>query len=355
MLRFSLFLLVVAFVAVHGIEHFEQNPRKYVEQRLRSSPKEKGIVSSDRGQEQRGKEDVQHERDHKYEEGHPHHHEHVHENLDLMTIDDSYLRKVLEYERKSPSYKADLECFKKVLSKDAAVDFVIDLAPSPSKDELDKYSASAPMPFRFDDFSRSPSRTYFSVIQMFIDTVTLGMNPDVTHSVIYSDKNKYHICGRSFDDVDSVKKLSSGGDFEDRQRNLLTLFPVGTKEQFSRLPEIKNSLGRSTKLALWARDNGLPIVLNSDRRSKPIYSVVITDGWSGAKIHDLVDDLSRTTVIDIGSRRFAKNIEWDEMKQLMGVYTLPAPQETLALADTIRRKICLASERHGQQMSDVTF
>jgi len=255
-----------------------------------------------------------------------------------------YFRKGIdEYLAKNPLTKRDRECFAGNFKPGQSIDFVIDVAASPSQDKLDKLCADSPIGLFLEPFYREPSRAYFNAIQFFIDVVTLDMKPEWTHSVIYDAKThqKVFIRGRGVEDVETCDKLRSSGEFIDAARNLKTLWPVCTKESVSNLAWIvKNNLGRMTKLALWNRDNGLPTVLSSTRRSKPVYSIVLTDGSSGAKLSELVDDLSRTTVIDIGNHRFTDRLSWDEVRRIAGTYALVAPQQLPFMFDSIRMMAC---------------
>jgi len=223
-----------------------------------------------------------------------------------------YFRKGIdEYLAKNPLTKRDRECFAGNFKPGQSIDFVIDVAASPSQDKLDKLCADSPIGLFLEPFYREPSRAYFNAIQFFIDVVTLDMKPEWTHSVIYDAKThqKVFIRGRGVEDVELAWI-------------------------------VKNNLGRMTKLALWNRDNGLPTVLSSSRRSKPVYSIVLTDGSSGAKLSELVDDLSRTTVIDIGNHRFTDRLSWDEVRRIAGTYALTAPQQLPFMFDSIRMMAC---------------
>jgi hypothetical protein len=254
-----------------------------------------------------------------------------------------FFKKEIEYFLNNPVTKMDRECFAK-LKPGQSIDFVIDIAWSPINDKVDKSLADSPVALFLERTYRSASRAYFGAIQFFIDAVTLDVKPEATHSIIVESGHKFYLRGRRVDDVESLKKLKSGGEFTDERRNLKTLWPEPTKEVVSNLfPIVKNNLGRMTKLTLWNRDNGVPTVLFSSRRSKPVYTVLITDGASGDKIDDLIDDVEdwrRVTVIDIGNRRFAKKLSWDEIKKFAGVYTLTAPQQLPLMLDTVRNMAC---------------
>lgn len=239
------------------------------------------------------------------------------------------------------------QCFEKIKPSES-VDFVIDIAPSPDQDKLDKLSAESPLAYYLDFRRQSPSQAYFTSIQMFIDAITYQMKPESTHSIIVDHGRKYYIRGKP------VKEEPAGevaGDFSDKARNLYTMWPVNTKEvisgygaaQTKKLESIiTNNLGRMTKLALWNRDNGLPTVLGASRHSKPVYTFVITDGASGTPLERLSGDWSRTTVIDIGNRRFAKTLRWEDMRRLVNVVTLSAPQELSTMTDTCLFLVCKA-------------
>jgi hypothetical protein len=253
------------------------------------------------------------------------------------------IQKTLEYFLQNPNRIFERECFSKIDSGES-IDFVIDLAPSPALDKADRLSAQNPIAYFLDLKHQTPSPAYFNSIEMFINAVTFQMKPETTHSIIYDNRKKYFIRGKLIDAPVTHALNTESGEFVDSKRNLKTMWPVPTKS----VPEtflhavLKNNLGRMTKLALWNRDNGLPTVLAASRRSKPIYTIVISDGASGAKLDDLTDDISRTTVIDIGNRRFVKNIDWEDMRQLVSVVTLSAPQQLPTMVDTCRLIACRA-------------
>jgi hypothetical protein len=261
----------------------------------------------------------------------------------LLKFKDEQLlfQKVIESYENCPITQKDRKCFSK-LKSGQSIDIVIDVAPSPTQDKLDKLSSDSPIGLFWERVYRKPSRAYFNAIQMFIDIVTLEVKPEFCHSVIYdvNEKQKLYLRGRSCEDVEGVKKVESA-EFEDKSRYLRTLWPHCSKQVYSDLyPIVKNNLGRMTKLALWNRDNGLPTVFLSSRPSKPLYTIVITDGWSGASINDLTDDLSRTTVIDIGNRRFVDKLDWNHFRNLAGTFVLTAPQQLSLMTDTVRNMAC---------------
>jgi hypothetical protein len=264
-----------------------------------------------------------------------HHAEHFEEAKNL------YFEKMVDYYLKDPNTKWERECFAKFKKADS-VDIVIDIAASPELDNVDKMCAESPVGLYLQLWRhRSPSYSYFKSIGVFIDGVTLDMKPENTHTVIYDNKRKFYIRGKHI-----TEGFKDHGEFADVSRNLKTLWPVDTKS----FPEthvkqiLVNNLGRMTKLALWNRDNGLPTVLNGSRRSKPIYTIVLTDGASGAKLEELTSDLARTTVIDIGNHRFIKNLKWDEIRKIVNVVPLTAPQALPAMIDSVRHMACLLSE-----------
>lgn len=294
----------------------------------------------------------------KHEQHHLRDSEKKHENVekknrfdvkDLVTEKKGHVffEKEIEYFLNNPVTKMDRECFAK-LKPGQSIDFIIDISPSPINDKVDKKLAESPIALFLERTYRTASRAYFGAIQFFIDAVTLDMKPEVTHSCIYESGRKFYLRGRRVDDVEMLEKLKNGGEFTDERRNLKTMWPEPTKEVVSNLyPIVKNNLGRMTKLALWNRDNGVPTVLSSSRRSKPVYTVVITDGSSETKINDLIDDVEdwrSVTVIDIGNRRFASKLSWDDMKKFAGVYTLTAPQQLPLMLDTIRNMACKCVE-----------
>jgi hypothetical protein len=275
---------------------------------------------------------------------------HLRQPIFHLEKENVFFEKAVEYFKKSPRTERERQCFEKNLKPGFSVDFVIDVAPSPSSDEIDKLCAESPIGLFLERSYRSPSKAYFSAIQMFIDTVTLDMKPEFTHSIIYENGRKFYLRGRGVDQCEAIEKLTSKGDFMDVSRNLKTLWPVCTKEVVSKLESIiKNNLGRMTKLALWNRDNGLATVLSSSRRSKPGLVFVITDGSSGAKITDLTDDLSRTIVFDIGNHRFIDRLSWDEVKLIVGTYTLTAPQQLSLMMDTARNMACRVLEQNVRE------
>lgn len=296
------------------------------------------------------------EREHKVEHGRGEHEmkssssfkldERSKEKLLEKSSEDVFFKKSFEYFLKNRAN--ELECFSKFRPGES-LDFVIDLAPCPSMDKVDKMVAESPMAFYLERHYQTPARAYFSAVQLFIESVTYGLKPEVTHSIIYDNDRKYFIRGESVEKDKS--RESEHGDFSDVSRNLKTMWPESTNEVVSPLSSIlENKLGLMTKIALWNRDNGLPTVLRGSKRSKAAYTVVITDGASGAKLSDLTDDLERTTVIDIGNHRFVKNLSWDDMNKLISVYTLPAPQWLAMLIDTTRMAACRFSESHGSRL-----
>lgn len=252
---------------------------------------------------------------------------------------------VIKFFLNNPVTKSERECFAKFQPGDS-IDFVIDLAPSPSLDKVDKMCADSPIGLYLESGlprRHSATRSYFDFLTTFIDVVTYDMKPEMTHCVLLENGRKFFIRGRAINET-----VEFGGEFEDKARNLKTIWPVSTKS----FPEthmakiLVNNLGRMTKLALWNRNNGLPTVLSSTRKSKAFYTVVITDGASGAKIEDLTDDLTRTTVIDIGNHRFVKSLSWDQVRQMPSVLTLTAPQNLMSFSNTVRTMACwLGSNR----------
>jgi hypothetical protein len=261
------------------------------------------------------------------------------ENVALLRLKSEQLlfSKMVDFFLNNPNTKHERECFAKFKAGES-VDFVIDLAASPSSDKLDKMLAEdSPVALYLQRHLRSASSAYRSAVEYFIEKVTYDIKPELTHSVIVDNRKKFFLRGQAIDEEKSDKE-----EFKDEKRNLNTLWPVRTKS----VPEtflskiIKNNLGRLTRLALANRDNGVPTVLRDSRRSKPVYTVVITDGASGAKIHDLTDDLSKTTLIDIGNHRFIKNLSWNELQELASFYTVTAPQQLILMADTIRMTAC---------------
>jgi len=256
-----------------------------------------------------------------------------------------FVDSMVDYVLSNENRQFERECFDKFKPEDS-IDFVIDIAPSPDQDKLDKLSAESPVAFYLDLRRQSPSQAYFTSIQMFIDAITYQMKPELTHSIIYDHGRKYYIRGKPIKE-ESVGEVA--GEFSDKARNLYTMWPVATEEvisgfgfaQTKKLEKIiTNNLGRMTKLALWNRDNGLPTVLRASRTSKPVYTFVITDGASGTNLKDLSEDWSRTTVIDIGNRRFAKTLGWEDMRRLVNVVTLTAPQQLPTMIDTCLFLVC---------------
>lgn len=250
-----------------------------------------------------------------------------------------FLDKAREFFLENPNRQFERQCFGNFKAGES-IDFVIDIAASPELDKVDKLIADSPIAYYLSLWHTTPSRAYFEAIRAFIDAVTYDMKPEFTHSIIYDQGKKYFIRGESIE-----LGAQSKGEFIDARRNLKTMWPVPTKstpsETFLR-SVLKNNLGRMTKLALWNRDNGLATVLNDHRRSKPVYTIVITDGASGAKINYLCDELSRTSVIDLGNRRFANAIDWQDMRRLVSVVTLNAPQQLVGMVDTCRLMACKA-------------
>jgi hypothetical protein len=257
-----------------------------------------------------------------------------------------HAQEVIDYFLKNPVTKSERECFQNKFHPGDSIDFIIDLAPCPSLDKVDKMVAESPIGRYLDhERQRTPTRAYFDYLAIFIDLVTYDMKPELTHTVLYENGRKFFIRGRYINQT-----IPYEGDFADAMRNLKTLWPVSTKSA----PEthmakiLVNNLGRMTKLALWNRDNGLPTVLNASRRSKPVYTIVITDGSSGARINDLSDDLSRTSVIDVGNHRFAERLNWDQVRVMPSVFTLSAPQTLLAFANSVRNMACLLGTNRSQ-------
>jgi hypothetical protein len=269
---------------------------------------------------------------------------------------DLFKSQTAEFYMNNPITEKEEQCFSK-LKLGQSIDFVIDLAPCPSCDEIDKRLSDSPLGL-FMDYTgnyRGPSQAYFDYVRLFIEAITFGLpKPECSHSIIY-DKGlmkKFFIRGRSMDSVamsEVSKTRHSGYEFNDVERNLKTMWPVptGSKPHIvgattpKRLSKVlDNNLGRLTYMALWNRDNGLPTVLAGSERSNAIYTVIITDGSSGAKINELTKDFGRTSVIDIGERRFVDRLSWDEMKSLVSVVTLPAPQALPAIIGTIRNSLC---------------
>jgi hypothetical protein len=264
--------------------------------------------------------------------------------------------KVIDYFLKNEVTKKERECFESNLKLGDSIDFVIDLAPSPSLDQVDKKLAKHPVGLYLEQFRpfHSPSRTYFDFITKFIDIVSYDMKPELTHSVIFENGRKFYLRGRAINETIDVQKAFGGeSEFEDAMRNLKTMWPASTKS----FPEtlmakiLVNNLGRMTKLALWNRDNGLPTVLNGSKKSKSVYTIVLTDGSSGATIDQLSDDLSRTTVIDLGNHRFVENLKWEQVRLMPSVFTLTAPQILLAFADSVRNMACLLATNRQSSSS----
>lgn len=283
------------------------------------------------------------------QESHRHHLlEHVEEHLkkhegEHFDHRHYFADKMVDYHLKDPNTKWERECFEK-FKKGESVDIVIDIAASPELDNVDKMCAESPAGLFLSHWRhRSATYSYFKSIRIFIDGLTLDMKPENTHTVIYDNGRKFYIRGKHYEE-----EFKDHGEFADVSRNLKTLWPVDTKscpaEHFKKI--LFNNLGRMTKLALWNRDNGLPTVLHGSRRSKAFYTIVISDGASGAKIEDLTDDLSRTTVIDIGNHRFIKNLNWEQIRNIVSVVPLTAPQALPTMIDTSRYMACLLSSHN---------
>jgi len=271
--------------------------------------------------------------------------------------------RMIDYFVKNPVTKRERQCFESKLSRGDSVDFIIDLAPSPSMDKVDRISANSPIGVfleknKWSGSTKGTGSTYFDAIQVFIDLVTYGMKPELTHSIILGEdkRTKFYLRGRFINDTLDIVKL--GGELGDPVRNLKTMWPASTQSRpdnkMSRI--LSNNLGHMTKLALKNRDNGLPTVLSTISLSKSTYSIVLTDGSSGASLRDLVGhDISRTTVIDLANHRFVDRLKWEEIERIRGgVFTLPAPQTLPSLANSVRTMACwLASNRDvsgGQQI-----
>jgi len=258
--------------------------------------------------------------------------------------------KVIDYFVKCPVTKFERQCFEEKLRPGDSIDIVIDLAPSPSHDKVDKMCANSPIGLYLEQpkLYHSPTRSYFDMVALFIDIVTFGMKPESTHVVIYENGSKFYIRGRAINETVDVQRWF-GGDFSDAQRNLKTMWPSSTKSgpETHMAKILVNNLGRMTKLALWNRDNGLPTVLASSRRSKPVFTIVLTDGASGASINDLTDDLSRTTVLDLGNNRFVDRLQWEQVRLMPNVFTVAAPQSLLAFTNSVRNMACLLASHHS--------
>lgn len=256
---------------------------------------------------------------------------------------DVFLRKNVDYWMKNPIVERELQCYEK-MSPDQSIDFVIDLAPSPSMDDVDKRCANSPIGLYLETYrprNRSPSKSYFDSVQDFIEAVTCGLKPEMTYSIIYDNvsNKRFYLRGRANEAV----KLYPMGDFSDMSRNLRAMWPAptGSQPDDAKLsPIISNNLGRLTKLTLWNRNNGLPTVLGDSKDSKSVYTIIISDGSSGAKLSDLTKDIGRTTVIDVGERRFASKMTWDETKSLASLFTLNAPQQLSTVVNTVRNMAC---------------
>jgi hypothetical protein len=270
---------------------------------------------------------------------------------------DVFLHKDIEFYMKNPYAAKQRQCFAK-LDVSRSINFVLDLASSPSLDEVDKRCANSPTGlflqylYSYSPRHFSPSKAYFDAIQDFIDAVTFDVKPQCSHVILYNkeDGRSFYLRGRDLETVDLKSEAGYSGDFNDLERNLKTMWPVATKSKpdDANLRRIlKNNLGRMTKLALWNRDNGLPTVLFGSELSKPVYTIVITDGSSGAKITDLTSDLGATTVIDIGENRFADRLTWDEMKQLVSLVSLPAPQSLPMMINSVRTMLCWLIENRS--------
>lgn len=288
----------------------------------------------------------------------------IFQHFNRENVKSSYGDRMLDYFSKNPVTLREGECFDRAFpTGQSSIDFVIDIAPSPSNDEEDVMAANSPIGQYLELFrrDRSPTKSYFDYITRFIDIVSYGLKPEVCHSVIVEKSSsedgkaqKFYIRGRYVNETFDLKML--GGDFSDAVRNLKTLWPVSTRSK----PEthmakiLVSNLGRMTKLALWNRDNGLPTVLNAARNSTPVYTIVISDGSSGLPISDLIDvdagaDMSRTSLIDIGNHRCVDRLSWDEVSRLRGVYTLTSPQTLPAMANSIRTMACLVGSNFQKQ------
>jgi hypothetical protein len=272
-----------------------------------------------------------------------------------------YADRMIKYFVENPVTLRERECYDKAYTSGYSIDFVLDIAASPSHDKEDVMSATSPIGQYLELFraGRSPTRSYFDFIVRFIDIVSYGLKPELAHSVFVSKDetgkvDKFYLRGRLINESFDVTKL--GGEFNDAVRNLKTLWPVSTSSKpETRMAKILvNNLGRMTKLALWNRDNGLPTVLNAVRHSKPVYTVLITDGSSGLSLQDLVDiksgaDLSRTSVVDIGNHRFVDRLSWEDAVALRGIYTLTSPQTLPAMGNSIRTMACLVGSNFKKQ------
>jgi hypothetical protein len=252
-----------------------------------------------------------------------------------------FAKRMIDFYEANPETKFQRQCFEENLHVgDESLDFVIDLDVSPSNDRVDKLLAKSPLASFVQQVDRTPSRAYFGAVEVFIESVTLELKPHLTHTVLLDKetKQKYFIRGRSADE-----NLSRQSEFKDDKRRLTTLWPRPTKivSESCIRHIVKNNLGHTTKMTLWNRNNGVPTVLAATRHTKPFYTIVVTDGSSGAKIKDLTDDLSRTTVIDIGNQRFLKSLSVDELRELGGSYfAFFSPHELIAASDFCRMMAC---------------
>lgn len=264
-----------------------------------------------------------------------------------------HAKPMIDYFLNNPITKFERKCYSDNIRPGDSIDFVIDLAASPSLDQIDTMCANSPIGLFLEQMkpNHNPTRSYFDMIAVFIDVVTYDMKPERTHTVIYENGNKYYLRGRAINETIDLHKMYGGSDFSDSVRNLKTMFPVSTKS----LPDthiaqiLVNDLGRMTKLVLRNRDNGVPTVMHAHRRSKPVYTIVLTDGASGASIEDLTDDLSRTTVIDFGNHRFVERLNWDQVRLMPSVLTLTAPQTLMAVSDSVRNMACLLATHHRRE------
>ena len=255
---------------------------------------------------------------------------------------------LLQFYTEEPYSEMDRQCFER-LAEGVSIDVIIDIANSPELDEFDKMSAKMPpseaapgadddyLDFAYEDDAKTTADVFFDSINLFLDMLQVDIDPSRLFVVLIDKGQKYYLSGKKINRTRSSTPPPAMRDSD--------CIPRHTVAVRSRPDDIQmTSLGSLTRLALQARDSGLPIVLRNTKSSQTLYSVLITDGSSGLPAMFLSQDRSKTTIIDIGKRRFLSRVNYSSLMQYAGIITLQHPQQLSSTVGTVRFTACKVVE-----------
>ena len=221
------------------------------------------------------------------------------------------------------------------------VDFVVDLNFCPNSDKNDVDAANSPLNPLFLGALKNPidvSATYWQSVSIFIDLVTISLKPSQTYLILVDNGQKFYVRGRA---INQTTPLEDTVTLADPATGARALWPHmtgydGEVWHQNKRNIFNNNLGRMARMALEARDNGLPLVLKDSRRETPTFTIIITDGSAKTPAYLLSNDPTRTMIIDIGGRRYAQKLPFEQTARYAAVLTLDSPQSLPLMANTAR-------------------